>query len=554
MLDVIETTSVVEFTAPRPDAPPTEAERYQRLLAAAKNLTHCDAVALLRLDAGVLTPVAVDGLSVEALGRRFPVPAHPRLAQLLASSGALRFAPDCGLPDPYDGLVAGQHSILAVHDCMGAPLRVGGRLWGLLTLDALQPHVFDGVRPAQTEALVRLVESGIEAIQTIRAMEQRAAHEQAVAQAWQQSSRGATRELLGTSTAMQELRCEIDTVAASDLTVLVLGETGVGKDLVAQRLHARSLRREQPLVQVNCAALPETLADSELFGHKKGAFTGAVQDRTGKFELADGGTLFLDEVGELPLSIQAKLLRVLQSGEIQRPGSDRVRQVDVRIVAATNRDLRAAIAQGRFRADLYHRLAVYPLVVPPLRERGRDVLTLAGGFLEENQHRLGARNLRLTPGAKSALVAHTWPGNVRELEHVLSRAALRAFNEQGRGVRWVAIEPKHLGLDEQLQALADPVPAPAERATRQDLAADHDGQTLRDATDDFQRRWISASLARHGGRLSRAAQEAGMDRSNFHRLARRLGVGGADPASMAREGVLVIGLAPAPGPSSCKPS
>jgi anaerobic nitric oxide reductase transcription regulator len=527
MFDVVETTPVVETTAVRPRPPLTEAEHHQRLLAAAKDLTRCDAVALLRLDAGVLTPVAVDGLSVEALGRRFPVSAHPRLAQLLDSPAGLRFAPDCALPDPYDGLVAGQPTILAVHDCMGAPLRVGGRLWGLLTLDALHPHAFDDIRPVQTEALVRLVESGLEAIETIRAMEVRAAREQALAQAWQQSSRVVARELLGTSAEMNNLRREIDTVAGSDLTVLVLGETGVGKDLVAQRLHARSLRREQPLVQVNCAALPETLADSELFGHQKGAFTGAVQERAGKFELADGGTLFLDEVGELPLSIQAKLLRVLQSGEIQRPGSDRVRRVDVRIVAATNRDLRTAIAQGRFRADLYHRLAVYPLLVPPLRERGKDVLTLAGGFLEENQHRLGARNLRLTPAAKSALVSHGWPGNVRELEHVLGRAALRAFNEQGRSVRWVAIEPRHLGLEGALPALADAAPGIA--MARAAAVERREGQTLREATEDFQRRWVTDALARHAGHLSRAAREAGMDRSNFHRLLRRLGVTGADP-------------------------
>jgi anaerobic nitric oxide reductase transcription regulator len=520
---VNQTAAVVENTAlPNLTSLP-EAERYQQLLAAARNLIPCDAAALLRLDDDVLTPVAVDGLSVEALGRRFPVAAHPRLARLLESDGSLRFAPDCGLPDPYDGLVAGQPAILAVHDCLGTTLRVHGRLWGLLTLDALQAQSFDVVSAGQVSALVRLVESGIESIQTIRAMEERAVREHAVAQAWQ-SSRSAVRELLGTSAAMQRLRNEIDTVAASDLTVLVLGETGVGKDLVAQRLHARSARRDQPLVQVNCAALPETLADSELFGHKKGAFTGAVQDRAGKFELADGGTLFLDEVGELPLAIQAKLLRVLQSGEIQRPGSDRTRRVDVRIVAATNRDLREAIAQGRFRADLYHRLAVFPLVVPPLRERARDVLTLAGGFLEENQHRLGARNLRLTPAAKSSLLAHHWPGNVRELEHVLSRAALRAFNEQGRGVRWVAIEPRHLALDVQLPTSADvPLSKPAASDDHVPLV-EAEGTTLRDATDAFQRRWIEASLARHGGRMSRAAQDAGMDRSNFHRLARRLGV------------------------------
>jgi anaerobic nitric oxide reductase transcription regulator len=195
-----------------------------------------------------------------------------------------------------------------------------------------------------------------------------------------------------------------------------------------------------------------------------------------------------------------------------------MRQVDVRIIAATNRDLRAAIAQGRFRADLYHRLSVYPLPVPPLRERGRDVLTLTGSFLEENQQRLGARNLRLTPAAKNALLAHRWPGNVRELEHVLSRAALRAVNERGRQARWVAIEPRHLGLEGA--ALA----APAAVAMVPPVPADAPAAGLREATEAFQRQWIAASLARHGGHVSRAAQEAGMDRSNFHRLARRLGV------------------------------
>ena len=507
---VSPTTHGVETTAP------DEARHHARLLASVRERVPCDALALLRRDGEALCPVAVDGLSVEALGRRFPAAAHPRLARLLASPSLLRFAPDCGLPDPYDGLVAGQPDLLAVHDCMGSPVHVGGRLWGLLTFDALQAGAFDAIDTARVEAAVRLVESGLEAFEALRATAERARREAERARA-RIAAPDAPRELLGTSAALQRLRGEIDTVAASDLTVLLLGETGVGKDLAAQRLHAHSLRCDGPLVQVNCAALPESLADSELFGHTRGAFTGAVQERVGKFELADGGTLFLDEVGELPLAIQAKLLRVLQSGDLQRPGSDRTRRVDVRVVAATNRDLPAAIAQGRCRADLYHRLAVYPVVLPPLRERGRDVLTLAGSFLEEHQHRLGARNLRLTPAAKQALLAYAWPGNVRELEHVLSRAALRALNEHGRGGRWVAVEPRHLGLAAvaQVPAVAPP-PEPAPAAAT--------GLGLREATEEFQRRWIEACLARHGGRISRAAAEAGMDRSNFHRLARRLGV------------------------------
>ncbi|HSW16016.1 MAG TPA: sigma 54-interacting transcriptional regulator, partial [Ramlibacter sp.] len=311
---VITTSSGVEITTPSSVPALGESARYHQLLATAKKVVPCDAMALLRLNAGALTPVAVDGLSAETLGRRFAVEAHPRLARLLQSASVLRFAPDCDLPDPYDGLVTGQAELLAVHDCIGAPLRAQGRLWGLLTLDALAPHALADVSDAQLEALTRLVESGVEAIESILAMEARAQAELEAARAWQ-TVRTAPRELLGASSAMQRLRAEIDTVAASSLTVLLTGETGVGKDLVAQRLHARSVLRDRPLIQINCAALPESLADSELFGHTKGAFTGAVQDRVGKFELADGGTLFLDEVGELPLSTQAKLLRVLQSGD-----------------------------------------------------------------------------------------------------------------------------------------------------------------------------------------------------------------------------------------------
>ncbi|MEO9148081.1 MAG: nitric oxide reductase transcriptional regulator NorR [Burkholderiaceae bacterium] len=531
------TTTVVNSIT-TPVSSTSESGRYLTLLAAVRGLVRCDAAALLRLDSDVLTPVAVDGLRDETLGRQFPVASHPRFAHLLNSERGLRFAQDCGLPDPYDGLVAGQPGILPVHDCMGAPLSLHGSLWGLLTLDALAPHAFDAVDPAQLKALVALVETGIESAHTIRKMEDRSKREQAVAQA-QRSGRGALRELTGNSPVIKQLRHEIDAVAVSDLTVLLLGETGVGKDLVAQRLHARSRRSDQPLVQINCAALPETLADSELFGHKRGAFTGAVQDRDGKFELADGGTLFLDEIGELSLTVQAKLLRVLQSGEVQRPGSDRILKVDVRVIAATNRDLPTAIAQGSFRADLYHRLSVYPLVVAPLRERGRDVLALAGGFLEENQHRLGARNLRLSTASNAALLAHGWPGNVRELEHVISRASLRAFREQPRGARWTAIEPHHLALDAPpLGTLAAP-PAPLARPgavpERGHAAVVAAGSTLREATAAFQRAWLADTLARHQGHMANAASEAGMDRSNFHRTLRKLGmlpVGGGAVGSL----------------------
>src|SRR5690606_21126651 len=266
------------------------------------------------------------------------------------------------------------------------------------------------------------------------------------------------QQLIGRSAPMRALLKEIATVAASDLTVLITGETGTGKELVARAIHYGSQRSGRPLISVNCAALPESLVESELFGHVAGAFSGAASSRRGKFEIADGGTLFLDEIGELPLTAQPKLLRALQSGEIQRVGSDEHIKVNVRIVAATNRDLAEEVRAGRFRADLYHRVSIYPLHVPPLRERGRDILLLAGNALERNRASLHLRGLRLAPDAQQALLSARWAGNVRELEHTVSRAALKATAE-GRGSdRIVTIERRHLDLPEPpvQQALSAP--------------------------------------------------------------------------------------------------
>jgi anaerobic nitric oxide reductase transcription regulator len=227
--------------------------------------------------------------------------------------------------------------------------------------------------------------------------------------------------------------------------VLIQGETGTGKELVAQALHAASARAKRPLVSINCAALPDNLVESELFGHVRGAFTGAVGDRRGKFELADGGTLFLDEVAELPLQVQAKLLRVLQGGHLQRLGSDREHRVDVRVIAASNRNLADEVRAGRLRADFYHRLSVYPLVVPPLRERGRDVLPIGGFFLEEARSRMGLGAVRLDAGAQAALLAYDWPGNVRELEHLLGRSVVKALGRHAQRPRILTLGADDLG-------------------------------------------------------------------------------------------------------------
>lgn len=230
--------------------------------------------------------------------------------------------------------------------------------------------------------------------------------------------------IVGSSPRLQQMLDAVQTVAATESTVLIRGETGSGKELVARALHELSPRRDRPLVRVNCAALPPNLVESELFGHERGAFTGAVGRKVGRFELANGGTLFLDEIGELPLDLQPKLLRVLQEGEFERVGGTQTLHVDVRLLAATNRDLQHEAAAGRFRSDLYYRLAVFPIEVPPLRERTEDLLMLASHFLAESATKLGREFTGFTGPSLAAMQAYSWPGNVREMRNVVERAAI----------------------------------------------------------------------------------------------------------------------------------
>jgi len=233
-------------------------------------------------------------------------------------------------------------------------------------------------------------------------------------------------DLIGQSAALRHIISQVDLVAPTDASVLILGETGTGKDLVAHEIHRRSLRRDGPLVRVNCASVPHELFESEFFGHVKGAFTGAIKDRPGRFEAADGGTLFLDEIGEVPLEMQSKLLRVLQEKRYERVGEDRTRHANVRIIAATNRDLKQAVAAGRFREDLYYRLNVFPILVVPLRERRDDILPLANHFVDLSVRELRCPKPRLTRADAAKLQAYDWPGNVRELRNVIERAVILA--------------------------------------------------------------------------------------------------------------------------------
>lgn len=495
----------------------TQQQRYQRLVTAIQRAIPCDAVALLKLEGDYLFPVAVLGLKEETMGRRFNVAHHPRLGKILQGPQLTRFDADSDLPDPYDGLVDDGQDQLHVHDCMGSTLYIDGKPWGVLTLDAMDVGSFDTLNLIETRAYIAAAAASIKTSQNIESLEARVEHNQQVAQRLMDSD--SPQEIIGRSAAITDMLTELNTVAPSDLSVLITGETGVGKEIVAKSIHQYSRRSTEPLVQINCAALPESIIESELFGHIKGSFSGAIADRSGRFELADGGSLFLDEVGELPLPAQAKLLRALQSGEIQRVGSDQVIAVNVRIIAATNRNLQEEVKEGRFRADLYHRLSVYPLPVPPLRDREKDYVLLAGYFLEKNQHQLGIRKLRLSNTALSQLARYDWPGNVRELKHLLSRAALKAQKEQGRNSPIISIKAEHLDLN-----LTMPITVPLIKITNSAAIQTLPTTGFREAVDSFQSKLIQQALDNQANNIAATARSLKLDRSNLVRIMQRLGL------------------------------
>jgi two-component system response regulator HydG len=308
--------------------------------------------------------------------------------------------------------------------------------------------------------------------------------------------------IVGGSPAIREVLERVQRVAPTDATVLLTGESGTGKELVARALHASSRRSGGPFVPVNCAAITETLLESELFGHARGAFTGATRARRGLFEEAHGGTLFIDEIGETTPGFQAKLLRALQDGEIRRVGESAPVQVDVRVVAATNQDLRRAIAEKRFREDLFYRLAVVPIRIPPLRERRGDVPLLAAHFLRSATP-AGEPPRTLAPDAVAKLLEHAWPGNVRELENVIAQAAA------------LAPGPELHAADVHVDAHAAPA-AP-------DAAGG--GRTLAAAVEDAERAAIETALARHAGDLAGVARELGVSATTLWRKMKRLGMG-----------------------------
>jgi two-component system response regulator AtoC len=378
---------------------------------------------------------------------------------------------------------------------------------------AMKQGAYDYVaKPFDIDELAVVIERALEA-RRLRVDNRRLAAEQTLG-----------RRIIGASRPMRRLLEATSRVASRDVTVLVRGETGTGKEFVAELLHAQSLRAKNPLVRFNCAALPADLADAELFGHVRGAFTGATAGRPGFFAQANGGTLILDEVGELPLSVQAKLLRALQEGEIQPVGSGRIDKVDVRVVASTNRDLAADAKVGTFREDLYYRLAVVELVVPPLRDRKDDIPALAAEFARRYGDRFGLGTITLEPSLIDALVRTEWPGNVRQLENTIARlAALSAGGVIGladldaaNGMPSSSSSSQELYASEAADAgdeHAGPVPDA------------RNGPSLKEQVEAFERGLVARALDATGGNQSEAARRLGVSRVTLIDKMKKYGLG-----------------------------
>lgn len=325
-------------------------------------------------------------------------------------------------------------------------------------------------------------------------------------------------ELLGESPAMVQLFHDVERVGPTDASVLIRGETGTGKELVARRIHQLSAVAQGPFVALNCAAIPESLLESELFGHRKGAFTGADRDRAGRFREAHRGTLFLDEIGDMPASAQAKLLRVLQERRVEPLGGGTPMEVEVRVLAATHRDLEDLCREGHFRQDLYYRLRVIELQLPPLKDRDNDILLLARELLQQST----GRPFTLSPETESALLAYPWPGNVRELKNAMERAAIFCRDQR--------VELHDLPNElrgSHPPAIATNDDAPQDGTSTDDTSGDFQQAKSR-VVEAFERRYFTTLLGRHQGNVSRAAREAGLHRQNMQKKLRQLGVNAQD--------------------------
>ena len=378
-------------------------------------------------------------------------------------------------------------------------------------VQALKAGAFDYItKPFEQEELKKVIAKAARAHE----LERHNVHAPVVA--------GEKPPLVGESPAMQLIHEIVAKVADSPSTVLITGESGTGKELIAREIHARSSRHDKPLIKVNCAAIPKDLVESELFGYEKGAFTGAVGSKPGRFELADGGTLFLDEIGEIPIEMQVKLLRALQESEFERVGGIKTLHVDVRLIAATNRDLKALIADGRFREDLFYRLAVVPIALPPLRDRKRDIPLLVEHFIAKYNQRLGKHVERIDDDAAQILLGYAWPGNIRELENLMERSVLFAEGPVIHGS----------SLPDALRERAPGSPVPIAAVGPLGAIAAPSGASMkeivRQAQAELERELISRALEETAGNVTRAAKRLQISRKSLQVKMKELGLRGGD--------------------------
>lgn len=491
-------------------------DRFESLLSVIRKLFGCDASALLAFQNDHFSPLAINGLYHEVMGRRFNIHEHPRLEAIARAGDVVRFPADSELPDPYDGLIPSIVGNLQVHSCIGLPLFANDHLIGALTIDAFNPLHFDSFSNQDLRTISALASASLHTALLLEKLESQAGvitEPHPIASAEKNSV-----QMIGKSAGMSDLARQIQAVADTDLSVLVTGETGVGKELVAASIHEQSPRSDNPLIYLNCAALPESVAESELFGHVKGAFTGAISNRKGKFELANNSTLFLDEVGELSLTLQAKLLRALQYGDIQRVGDEQSLKVNTRIVAATNRSLQEDVKNSLFRADLYHRLNVFPVHVPPLRERGDDITLLSGFFAERCRAKLRVTAIRMDLEASQLIQHYPWPGNVRELEHAINRAAVIA-KSQSKDM-YLVLKAQHFELIAASMPIIGKVVSTFAEIEMDDESYSDKG--LSEVTEQFQINMINAALLKNNNNWAATARYLKIDSGNLHRLAKRL--------------------------------